>query len=473
MITSLAGWVLAGFSSCSQTEIREREPQVVDELVSPSLDGITFSLHFSGQDPKEVNTRAIHDNAEWDINDLQVFVFDSENKFLKRVEVTKGSGKGKFNTTGVTATYTYPLHDDLSDYPKANSIRQFFFLANAAPITDMEENTSTLQNLHEKVFAAQQTEEAKSILTPVSGRDYIPMTGMATFENGKTLIPYTKGMQATVILTRVVARIDVVNRIPGLKITELTLHNTFQKSRVSASTAEIDRFSGSVKTYASLGAGLQGARDGSKKLAKAFYLYEGKNLDEGGKCVYVRVKGELSIGGGSTTTFFYTIPFKTKELGSAVLGAPIDVKRNHLYTIILGSDKDKGTLDFSFTDEPWNMHTFYEPFSPVMATAPQNDAVYTYKLAGIGAADLSFKKAGGTATLMLNCRVEGHTTFNIDDTSTLNPGWLTGVPTLNGDGNKTLTIKAPVNSGTTVRRGTIIITSDTGEKLTLNVTQAH
>lgn len=119
------------------------------------------------------------------------------------------------------------------------------------------------------------------------------------------------------------------------------------------------------------------------------------------------------------------------------------------------------------------MHTFYEPFSPVMATAPQNDAVYTYKLAGIGAADLSFKKAGGTATLMLNCRVEGHTTFNIDDTSTLNPGWLTGVPTLNGDGNKTLTIKAPVNSGTTVRRGTIIITSDTGEKLTLNVTQAH
>lgn len=475
MLTALAGMLLVGFSSCSQEMTRKGEPQVVDELVSPSLDGITFSLQFSGQDPKMVDTRAIHDNAEWDIKDLQVFVFDRDNNFLKRVVVERGTGNGKLEVGGADAKYTYPLADGLSDYPVANSIRQFFFLANGAPIEDLDA-TSTLQDLETRVFDAQQKADPKSILTTKTGVDYIPMTGMATSEKGSTLIPYSKGMQATVFLTRVVARIDIVNRIPDLRITEITLHNTFLKSRVSASDAEVERFAEPVQPYASLAGGLVGDRtpEGAR-LKKAFYLYEGKNLDAGGKCVYVRIKGELTKG-GTKTTYFYNIPFKKKDLGSAGFGTVVDVKRNHLYTIVLGSDKNKGRIDFAFVDEDWDMLTFYEQFTPIkgeLQTAGTTPGV-TYKTTGVNTGEVSFAKDASTAVLKLSSILKNHTGFTLTPVAPIS--FLNGTA-LSGVGKEvTLTIKASANTapGAEPRDGEVVVKSNVaGQEITIVVKQKN
>lgn len=99
-------------------------------MVSSALQGITFSLRFAGQDPKGVETRAPLDAVEWDIDALQVFVFDKDGKFIEKKKVNKttdgAQGQGKFFVTGTEAIYTYPLHNDLSDYNKVNTIRQFF-----------------------------------------------------------------------------------------------------------------------------------------------------------------------------------------------------------------------------------------------------------------------------------------------------------------------------------------------------------
>lgn len=461
LITGLAGMLFAGFASCSQDVKRGSDPQMVDELVSPSLEGITFSLRLSGQAPKLVQTRAdkIHDAQEWAIKQFQIFVFDSDGKFVERLKV-----EGTELQQGAAPTYTYKSEGKLS--VDKNKVLQFFFLANSDDITSLT-TSSTLQGLKDLVLTKQQTVDPKSILTSVSGADYIPMTGMAMI-GGSTFIPYTKGMQASVDLTRVVARIDIVNRIPELKITEISLHNAYTKSRVASSTAENDRFSGAVKPYKPLpGGGLVGIRSAAgARLDKAFYLYEGVNNQED-KCVYVRIKGELEKD-GSTKIYFYNIPFKTKQFG-ADAGALVPVKRNHRYTIILGDKTAKGKVDFTFGVEDWTLHTLFEPFSPVMATAPKNDAVYTYKSTGMGTGTLSFVKAGGTATLTLSCSIEGHTTFNIEG---VKPAWLTSAQ-LSGDGNKTLTIVAPQNDESEDQKGTLVVVSDKGEKLTLDITQAH
>lgn len=76
----------------------------------------------------------------------------------------------------------------------------------------------------------------------------MPMTGMASIEKDNPLIPYTP----TVKPTRVVARIDIVNHIPALKITEISLHNAFKNSCVSKSDTQTARLTNAVKPYSSL-----------------------------------------------------------------------------------------------------------------------------------------------------------------------------------------------------------------------------
>lgn len=213
----------------------------------------------------------------------------------------------------------------------------------------------------------------------------MPMMGMASIEKDNPLIPYTQGIKATVKLTRVVARIDIVNHIPALKITEISLHNAFKNSCVSKSDTQTARLTNAVKPYSSLPpGGLLGNPDGSSKIEKAFYLYEGKNIDESGRFVYVKIKGTLH---GTSCT--YNIAFKAKSKTDDTPQSVVDVKRNYLYTIVLGAVKSKGGISFSFfplTNNLWHKGADQEALGSIKATiaAGAESAHYTYKPMGMG-----------------------------------------------------------------------------------------
>lgn len=308
---------------------------------------VTFDL--SLPQGESFTYRSIHDAPEWKVETLTLYTFSGDGSKLLAIDRITSS---ELHPNG-EAKYTYT-----KEFAKDKvGVYLFAFVANDE-IAGATVGSTSLRDFED----LQMTKQLPAMGTSkhILNNDNIPMTGMAE-QNGSRKIAVTgttKGV--SVLLTRVVARIDVANHIPNLNITKLSLENTYDKTTVFHSKNYRAMFGmGTVakvtmrEGFATLPNPFKGvAGVAGNELKKAFYLYEGPQpaeIAKRGEATTIVVEGTLDNG----KNVVYKIPFarhsKTYD--------PIDVKRNHLYRLVLGDNKPvepESKVVFTIEDTPWN-----------------------------------------------------------------------------------------------------------------------
>lgn len=345
------------------------------QLVSPTLRGLSFEIALPSPDATIVDPRAmIQEAEEYAIKTLWMLEVDPATKQLVSapVDVTKETG---YTNVGTKVKFTYVV----KDVETKSRAGIFYFLANVPTLpTDWAVGKSLddiLKVTCEQVNAAAKYSvdpKVKEILYADAGKSYIPMTAFAT--QGSTsseLITVVPGGSAKVDLVRNVARVDVVNHIPGFKITKMELANAFDKSymhndyekkkgtpkRPFHTPVGMARLTKPLATVATLPTAAPTDRTG-QWMKKAFYLYEGSNAAASAEEITtVNITAEFN---GKTKV--YPVSFISKKDNK-----PVDIHRNFRYIIRIGDViEDPNTKDmwlkFAIEDEAWTVHNMSEDF---------------------------------------------------------------------------------------------------------------
>lgn len=222
--------------------------------------GLTFKFAIPGSEQQSVDTRAaLHDNPEWAIDQLWMYEFDKDGKTLVADPINIRDSKDFKVVSGTEAHYTYR-----SDW-KEDAVRQFYFVVNM-PKLDGIQKGSSMADFKAKQHAKELTSACKDILyegdrslypngdeiTVAEDNNYrIPMTGRAMQGQSYNVAVFSNSI-ISVKLVRTVARIDIVNYIPGLEIQKLELGNAFKNSKVIAEEngpKNEDRCAGAVASF--------------------------------------------------------------------------------------------------------------------------------------------------------------------------------------------------------------------------------
>ena len=411
-------------------------------------EGITFRFTVPGGDAHVVDTRAVHDNPEWAIDHLWMYVFDESGETLSQDPIDI-SETPEFKFSGTDAKYTYK-----PKWEGKNEQRQFFFVANMK--VDLKKDATKAQLLakvHEKAMETASTD----ILYPAKSvnEKRIPMTAYAT-QGSSRVIALTGNATVDVKLKRTVARIDIVNRIPGFTITKLELFNAFKKANVVEESTNVitdNRLATSVAPFATLDANNTiGQRQGTE-IKKAFYLYEGKNVGvPDNEITYIKITADY----GTLKGRIFKIPFKAKDPASGLFTAVKDVQRNHLYKITLGDliNPTKGLVDFKIEEEDWTAVDFEETLALIYVTGqPLTDR------SDMGATLNVADNAAHSYTLQLDNDFATHTAYDKPEVLS-GKDWITDVAIAPGTGSKaTLTFNVTANASGAPRTGSIKLKS--------------
>lgn len=315
---------------------------------------VTFTMSTPAGEavPYTQNTRATHDEAEWTIHKLSLYVYavddDDQGTFLRSYSTDAEGDRAISIVPNGAGTYTFTLQAPVSDL---KSRQRFVFVANDA-FTDPEvgESQDELQNkLATTVLEANNT--ADKLAPADSG---IAMSGIAESQSNDviTIVP---GVKCEVHLKRIVARIDVQNNTPNMVINSITLQNAAPKGflfpHTPVTAADESYITENMNTATELGSSYAEQTD----LKKVFYLYERPNSEENGATVKVTYtinnsKGEVEI------------PFRKTSDGKEY----VDITRNTLYTIILGDGTPIVTneVKFSIKVDDWNVVDMDESVDP-------------------------------------------------------------------------------------------------------------
>ena len=453
------------FSSC-----KKDEPKKVVENTEQEQKGITFTFTMPGGDAHVVDTRALHDNPEWAIDQLWMYVLDEKGEKVIADPVNIRNTP-EFKSSGTEAKYTY------KEKWTEDKQLQFFFVANMnINIAKDATKADLMAKVHEKALSTKSDDilynndptlyaNGQNITVENDNGKRIPMTAYAT-QGTSRVIAVTGNATVEVKLKRTVARIDIINRIPDFKITKLELFNAFKKANVVEESTNVlndNRLATAVAPFATLDANNQvGKREGTE-IKKAFYLYEGKNVGAAqGDVTYIKITAEY--GGRADRVFI--IPFKTKDAQGKFTVAK-DVNRNYLYKIDLGTKINNVTdafVDFSIEEEPWNADDFEEALSLIYITGTElKDKSYN-------AATLEVpSNAEKSYSLFLDNDIKDNGEYTVKTTS----DWLTDLTATKVEGSKAkLTFKVVANATGAAREGKITIKSAKCDDLfTLTVKQ--
>lgn len=349
---TLAGMLLNG---CSKEQVG---PDGGDGQGLP----ITFTLATPGSDgviyPK---TKATHDAPEYAIKQMSLLVYDATDeaspKFLRKHDLTSDI---KLYDNG-NGTYNFSLEAPISDM---NAKRKFVFVVNDDAAVTATEVGSTESDLHTKTTASIELFEGNTADKLAEDANGIAMSGTATDEGGSNeVLSIVPGLKCEVKLTRIVARVDIQNNTPNMTIESAVLVGAATKGYLFGqqplSAPAPDRIILGSNTNVDITQEHPVGGDFTpKSFSKVFYTYERPNtIDD-----YAAVRVTYKINGENTTTL--EIPFIRTEAGGGQ--TPVDITRNHLYTIVLGNGKPVTTneIKFSFVVEDWNEVEMPEEIGP-------------------------------------------------------------------------------------------------------------
>ena len=325
---------------------------------------ITFTLATPGSEgviyPRSA-TRATHDAAEYAVRQLTLLVYDATDtsapKFLRKHDMTSDitlydNGNG---------TYTFSLEAPISDM---NAKRKFVFVVNDDAAVAATAAGSAEADLHETAATVELADgdTADKLAEADAG---IAMSGTATADGQNQVITIVPGVKCEVKLTRIVAREDVQNNTPNMTLESAVLVGAatrgylFAQAPLSAPVA--DRIVLGSNATVDLTEEHPALKPGEvftpKTFRKTFYAYERPNT--AGDYAAVRITYRVNDSKGTVE-----VPFIRTEVGGAQ--TPVDIERNHLYTVVLGNGKPVTTneVQFTFKVEDWNTVEMPEEIGP-------------------------------------------------------------------------------------------------------------
>ena len=322
---------------------------------------ITFTLATPGSEgviyPRSA-TRATHDAAEYAVRQLTLLVYDATDtsapKFLRKHDMTSDitlydNGNG---------TYTFSLEAPISDM---NAKRKFVFVVNDDAAVAATAAGSAEADLHETA-ATVDGDTADKLAEADAG---IAMSGTATADGQNEVITIVPGVKCEVKLTRIVARVDVQNNTPNMTLESAVLVGAatrgylFAQAPLSAPVADriVLGSNATVDLTEEHPALKPGEVFAPKTFRKTFYAYERPNT--AGDYAAVRITYRVNDSKGTVE-----VPFIRTEAGGAQ--TPVDIERNHLYTVVLGNGKPVTTneVQFTFKVEDWNTVEMPEEIGP-------------------------------------------------------------------------------------------------------------
>ena len=325
---------------------------------------ITFTLATPGSEgviyPRSA-TRATHDAAEYAVRQLTLLVYDATDasapKFLRKHDMTSDitlydNGNG---------TYTFSLEAPISDM---NAKRKFVFVVNDDAAVAATAAGSAEADLHETAATVELADgdTADKLAEADAG---IAMSGTATADGQNEVITIVPGVKCEVKLTRIVARVDVQNNTPNMTLESAVLVGAatrgylFAQAPLSAPVADriVLRSNATVDLTEEHPALKPGEVFAPKSFRKTFYAYERPNT--AGDYAAVRITYRVNDSKGTVE-----VPFIRTEAGGTQ--TPVDIERNHLYTVVLGNGKPVTTneVQFTFKVEDWNTVEMPEEIGP-------------------------------------------------------------------------------------------------------------
>ena len=325
---------------------------------------ITFTLATPGSEgviyPRRA-TRATHDAAEYAVRQLTLLVYDATDtsapKFLRKHDMTSDitlydNGNG---------TYTFSLEAPISDM---NAKRKFVFVVNDDAAVAATAAGSAEADLHETAATVELADgdTADKLAEADAG---IAMSGTATADGQNEVITIVPGVKCEVKLTRIVARVDVQNNTPNMTLESAVLVGAatrgylFAQAPLSAPVADriVLGSNATVDLTEEHPALKPGEVFAPKTFRKTFYAYERPNT--AGDYAAVRITYRVNDSKGTVE-----VPFIRTEAGGAQ--TPVDIERNHLYTVVLGNGKPVTTneVQFTFKVEDWNTVEMPEEIGP-------------------------------------------------------------------------------------------------------------
>jgi hypothetical protein len=325
---------------------------------------ITFTLATPGSEgviyPRSA-TRATHDAAEYAVRQLTLLVYDATDtsapKFLRKHDMTSDitlydNGNG---------TYTFSLEAPISDM---NAKRKFVFVVNDDAAVAATAAGSAEADLHETAATVELADgdTADKLAEADAG---IAMSGTATADGQNEVITIVPGVKCEVKLTRIVARVDVQNNTPNMTLESAVLVGAatrgylFAQAPLSAPVADriVLGSNATVDLTEEHPALKPGEVFAPKTFRKTFYANERPNT--AGDYAAVRITYRVNDSKGTVE-----VPFIRTEAGGAQ--TPVDIERNHLYTVVLGNGKPVTTneVQFTFKVEDWNTVEMPEEIGP-------------------------------------------------------------------------------------------------------------
>ncbi len=330
-----------GLSSCSQLSGRQGDS---GEVAAPtSADKITFV--FAAPRGLPTTYGMIHDEPEWRIKDNKLSLYEftaSDNKFVKEHTVELEGRGPQYKAELTAAEFVGPKN---TIHPGEN--RRFLFVANNTLTKTPTPGVTTLDEVMKMAMSGAQgvNQPCTDILLD---KKYLPMTGMARTGNGttseNTIIPISNGTSVTVDLIRAVARIDIRTTMhktlfsPNLQrlvIKDAVLNRVCDNTSVGVEKLPVYAVVSGVKPYATIPS--EGVRPDKAlttngipgMLSKAFYLHETVKASSKDDVPFLDIT--VLYGDNNPKQYHVKVPF-VKD------GQPIKVKRNYIYTVVLGRD---------------------------------------------------------------------------------------------------------------------------------------
>ena len=298
----------------------------------------TFTIRFSvpSGDPVKYNLRMTQDEREYRIDKVTLYIFENDKLALDPITISNPQLTPDANDP-TAMSYTYTSTD--------NSIPQglvdIYAVANEELTTQLVkgDNVGKLWNL--KAKRVQRASESSRDVVNGNGTDgssdKIPMVGIK-----KDVLLFKQNV--VLPLERIVARIDIKNNVANdqLKINEVTLEGVNSISSLLPGGARYD-YSGEVSGVKPFLFNQGAARMEHKKV---FYLYEKRLSDTSAEKIFTYVVIKATFRGEEKE---YKIPFidAAKKRG-------IDIVRNTLYRIVLGTDHSKYNLTFNLEVADWD-----------------------------------------------------------------------------------------------------------------------
>ena len=329
---------------------------------------ITFTIATPGSEgviyPRSA-TRATHDAAEYAVRQLTLLVYDATDasapKFLRKHDMTSDMTSDITLYDNGNGTYTFSLEAPISDM---NAKRKFVFVVNDDAAVAATAAGSAEADLHETAATVELADgdTADKLAEADAG---IAMSGTATADGQNEVITIVPGVKCEVKLTRIVARVDVQNNTPNMTLESAVLVGAatrgylFAQALLSAPVADriVLGSNATVDLTEEHPALKPGEVFAPKTFRKTFYAYERPNT--AGDYAAVRITYRVNDSKGTVE-----VPFIRTEAGGAQ--TPVDIERNHLYTVVLGNGKPVTTneVQFTFKVEDWNTVEMPEEIGP-------------------------------------------------------------------------------------------------------------